>query len=54
MSYPQIMVINQETGTGTEAYGTTNAGYNTLQFTVTPTSISVQRGNAVITRTFHF
>ncbi len=54
ISYPQIMMINKETASGTEAYGATNSGNNTIQFTVTPTSISVQRGNATITRPFHF
>jgi hypothetical protein len=55
VSYPQIMVINKETATtGTDAYGNTDQGNNSIVFTVTPNSIGVQRGNATVTRQFHF
>jgi hypothetical protein len=49
------MVINKESATvGTEPYGIANQGNSTLIFTVTPTSIGVQRGNALATQVFHF
>lgn len=49
--YPQIMAINKETASSGNdpSYAT-----NTLTFSVTPTSISVQRASTPITRTFHF
>jgi hypothetical protein len=54
IQYPQKMVINVETGSGTEAYGGQQTGYNQIVFTVTQGSISVARGNASQSRTFFF
>jgi hypothetical protein len=55
VTYPQKMLINSETGAGQESYGSNNQGYNYLVFTVTPTLISVSRGNASSgMRQFHF
>ena len=54
ISYPQIMVINKETSSGTESYGAANSGSNTIKFSISKTSITVQRGSGTITRPFHF
>ena len=52
--YPQKMVINTETGSGTEAYGGQQTGYNQLVFTISGSHFSVARGNASQSRVFHF
>ena len=54
IQYPQKMVINVETGSGTEAYGGQQTGYNQIVFTVAQSQISVARGNASQARIFHF
>ena len=54
IQYPQKMVINIETGSGTEAYGGEQSGYNQIVFIVTANDIRVGRGNASQSRIFHF
>lgn len=54
VSYPQIMEIDSETENPPSKYGSSDNGNNTITFTVSPTSISVQRGSATVTRPFHF
>jgi hypothetical protein len=60
IQYPQKMVINQESviqpnpATLTEPYGSAGSGVNLLQLTVSPTSVTVGRGNVTEIRTFHF
>lgn len=54
IQYPQLMVINKETGAGTEAYGGQQSGNNQIVFTIATSQISVARGNASQTRLFHF
>lgn len=56
IQYPQKMIINTETttGTGTEAYGGSQTDYNQIVFTVSTSTISVARGNASRGRISHF
>jgi hypothetical protein len=55
IKYPQKMVINSETVSGTEIYGGQQTGFNLLVLTITPTNISVARGGASTPpRVLHF
>ncbi len=58
MQYPQKMQINMETTaqlSAREPYGVANHGFNLIQFTVTPTTIQISRGNATtVAKTFYF
>jgi hypothetical protein len=54
IKFPQKMVINRETVGTPEPYGAAQSGLNLLVFTFTPTSISVARGSASMTRTFYY
>jgi hypothetical protein len=54
IQYPQKMMVNRESGPGTEAYGGQQTGFNELVFTIGVNQISVGRGGVTATRAFHF
>jgi hypothetical protein len=54
IQFPQKMVINRETVGTPEPYGAPQSGLNLLVYTFKPTSISVARGSASMTRIFYY
>ena len=63
IQYPQLMVINQESvaydsnhkvSPNSETCGGQGTGLNLIQFTITPTAFTVNRGTASASRTYHF